>query len=451
MKAYTYLILIFLGCLNLSCEKFLDVKPDKQLAVPSDKLSNLKLLLDHTDIMNLQYPNMGEAASDNVYIHDSMWQAVYQVLATSCNSYLWNEEVFNDSDRNDWSVSYAVVFQANLALEGTTIIKKEAANEAEWNQVRGSALFFRAYAFYALLQEFAKPFDVASAEQDPGIVIKLITDINEKSKRASVQQSYQQVLSDLEEAAILLPVKTTFKTEPSRPAAFAMLARTFLTMREYGKALEFAEKAMQLYPTLLDYKSLDAAEPYPLHKYNEEVIFHATIMLDRALAYPYGRIDEKLYKEYAENDLRKSLFFTNHGPDHIQYRGSYDGSYTPFGGIANDEVYLIAAECLARTGNREQALNKLNQLMSNRWDGTFTPFTAATDQEALRIILQERRKELLLRNLRWGDLNRLNAEPAFQKTIEKVSMGKSYLLTPANKFVFPIPLNVIEASGMVQN
>lgn len=451
MKTHHYIILLFLGCMSLSCEKFLELKPDKKLALPSDKLSNLKLLLDDTYTMNQQYPSMGEVASDNVYIHDSMWESVYQASATAGNSYLWNPNVFNDQQSNDWSSSYAAVFIANLALEGTGVIAMNAANEKEWNQVKGSALFFRSYAFYALLQEFAKPYHVASSSNDPGIVLKLNTDINERSQRASVKQSYDQVVSDLEQAALLLPVESVYKTEPSRPAAYAMLARTYLTMSEYGKALEYAQKSLEIYPHLLDFNNIVRSAPYPIPRYNKEVIFHATTLTDRAHVYPYGRIDAKLYAQYADNDLRKTLFFENHGPDEIAYRGSYDGSYSPFGGIANDEVYLIAAECLARTGRKEQAMEMLNQLLATRWEGTFTPLTAATAQDALKIILDERRKELLLRNLRWSDLNRLNAEPAFRKTIEKVSMGKSYLLTPEKRYLFSIPQNVIDASGMAQN
>jgi hypothetical protein len=96
-------------------------------------------------------------------------------------------------------------------------------------------------------------------------------------------------------------------------------------------------------------------------------------------------------------------------------------------------------------------MDLLNQLLAKRCDNTFRPLTAATPEEALKIILDERRKELLLRNLHWGDLNRLNAEPAFQKTIEKVSMDQTYRLTLQDRYVFPIPLNVIEASGIAQN
>ena len=451
LKPFHYLLVFLLICMSTSCEKFLDIKPDKKLAVPSDKLSNLKLLLDDTFTMNQQYPSMGEVASDNVYIHDSMWESVYQASATAGNSYLWNTDVFNDSESNDWSASYAAVFNANLALEGTAIIQKNAANEAEWNQVKGSALFFRAYAFYALLQEFAKPYQAATAAQDPGIVLKLNTDINERSRRASLEQCYDQLVRDLEQAAALLPVNTAFKTEPSRPAAYAMLARTLLTMSEYSKALEYAEKSIQLYPTLMDFSTLDPSAPYPVPMYNQEVIFHATLMVDRAHVYPYGRIDGKLYDQYADNDLRKTLFFEKHGPDDIAYRGSYDGSYSPFGGIASDEVYLIAAECYVRTGNKDKGLDMLNTLLAKRWDNTFTPLSAGTDQQALEVVLTERRKELLLRNLRWTDLNRLNFEPAFQKTIEKVSLGKTYLLTPQKRYVFFIPQLVIDASGMAQN
>ncbi len=451
MKTKCYLFII-LSCLGISCEKFLDVKPDKKLAVPSDNLNNLKLLLDDTYTMSQQYPALGEAASDNIFIRDSQFDAVKQVSVTSVNAYLWQKDVFNDKPRNDWGLPYAVIFNTNLVLEGLDDIRPAVSQQEQWNFIKGSALFYRSFSFYMLLQEFARPYHVSTASQDPGIVLKLNSDINEVSKRSSVKQCYDQIIADLNEAVSLLPLNVKYKSDPSKPAAYALLARTLLSMGDYNLSLQNAEKALQLFPALIDYNTLNAAVTYPLVRYNEEVIFHASLLVDRALAYPYACADENLYNEYRADDLRKALFFRRNGPGDIQFRGSYVGSLTNFCGMASDELYLIGAECAARTANRPKAMDLLNKLASRRYKQPgFVAFQAASDQQALDLILAERRKELVFRNLRWGDINRLNLEARYRTTINKVSKGVTYSLTPEKGYVFPIPVNVIQASGMAQN
>ncbi|HEY0177744.1 MAG TPA: RagB/SusD family nutrient uptake outer membrane protein, partial [Pedobacter sp.] len=69
----------------------------------------------------------------------------------------------------------------------------------------------------------------------------------------------------------------------------------------------------------------------------------------------------------------------------------------------------------------------------------------------LRIVLQERRKELIMRGIRWMDIKRLNKEGA-NITLTRKLNGNVYTL-PANdlRFALPIPDDVIAFSGMKQN
>jgi len=133
------------------------------------------------------------------------------------------------------------------------------------------------------------------------------------------------------------------------------------------------------------------------------------------------------------------------------FKGSYS-VYSLFIGIATDEVYLMRAECNARLGNKDAALNDLNTLMVTRWStGTFIPFTAATSQDALNIILQERRKELIFRNLRWMDIKRLNKDGA-NITLTRIIGGQTYTLPPNdNRFALPLPADIVKMTGMPQN
>jgi hypothetical protein len=166
------------------------------------------------------------------------------------------------------------------------------------------------------------------------------------------------------------------------------------------------------------------------------------------------RVDPGLYQLYDNNDLRKSIFFKWNGTTgSYHFYGSYDGTINLFNGLATDEVYLVRAEAYARTGDKDKALDYLNTLLMNRWKTSmFTPLTAATDDEALALILEERRKELAFRGLRWPDLRRLNKDARFAVTLSRTMNEKSYTLTPADsKYTFQIPLEVIAKAGIAQN
>ena len=92
--------------------------------------------------------------------------------------------------------------------------------------------------------------------------------------------------------------------------------------------------------------------------------------------------------------------------------------------------------------------------MIKRWSNkvSFPQFAANDPDEALSLILQERRKELVYRNLRWTDLRRLNLEPKFAKSIKRTIKGTEYILEPNDgRYVFAIPDDEIKISGIEQN
>jgi hypothetical protein len=138
----------------------------------------------------------------------------------------------------------------------------------------------------------------------------------------------------------------------------------------------------------------------------------------------------------------------------VIFKGNYSGSGGVFSGLALDEVYLIRAECQARLGNIQLAMNDLNTLMRNRWNNKvpYPVFTAIDAKDALRQILTERRKELVYRNTRWSDLRRLNLENDFAVTLIRNVSNVVYTLAPnSTRYVFPIPEYEIAASGIEQN
>ncbi len=165
--------------------------------------------------------------------------------------------------------------------------------------------------------------------------------------------------------------------------------------------------------------------------------------------------DSVLYNSYNVNDLRKTVFFKAGSTSGTYFfRGQYSSSTYEFIGIAVDEMYLTRAECYARLGNTGAAMNDLNTLMIKRWKNTvpYPTFTATNADDALIQILTERRKELLVRGIRWTDLRRLNQDSRFAKTLTRVLNGVTYTLPPNDpRYTLLIPLDEIQLQGEPQN
>lgn len=439
-----------IGVVLLGCKKeFLDIKPDKTLVVPHT-LQDMQALLDNTTVMNSITPYLGECSSDDYYLTTTSWQSI--ASADAKNAYIWAKDVYQGNAMVlDWDDRYKEVFYCNVVLDGLDSLSAAEKSSSTFNVVKGSALFNRSWSFYLAAQIFCKAFS-PSASSDPGIPLRLTSDINEKSTRSTVQQTYSQIISDLKSAARLLPIDVSVKTRPSKAAAFGLLAKTFLLMGDYVSAKSYADSCLSLPQKLLDYNTLNPGSSFPFARFNDEVIFHSKIGGVGNFSTSRLIIDTSLYIAYDSNDLRKSLFFKLNAANET-FRGSYDGSSSLFSGIATDEVYLIRAECNVRLGVLDAAASDLNVVLSHRFkSGTYVPYTFADSDSALSTILAERRKELIFRGVRWQDLRRFNLDPKLAKTLTRNVNGQTYTLTPNSPdYVFAIPDNVIGLTGMPQN
>lgn len=432
-------------CLLSSCTKdFLDKKPDKSLLVPTDA-ADFQAILDNYNIMNVM-PGLGTIASDHYYLPGNV---VKSLLPVQQNSYLWKDDIFEGQTATDWNTPYKQVFYANVVLDGLAGKGNDGNNDNSINNLKGSALFYRSLAFYNLSQIFAAPYVETTAANLPGIPIRLSSDVNVKVGRGTLKGTYQQIVGDLISALALLPVKASFKNRPTKAACVALLARVYLCMGDYKNAGEMADKCLSLTNELYQFGDLDPNAdfpfPVPLPNDNKEVLFYQGFV-------PYsffsrGRIlvDSNVYRSYAATDLRKPMFFYEIGTTGVIYSG--------FNGISIDEQYLIKAETAARSGDVVTGITTLNALLQTRYEkGTYKAIVANDRDAALKVILEERRKELIGRDIRWTDLRRLNTDEATATTLKRVVDGVTYLLPPNDKkYVFPIPPDEIQRSGIEQN
>lgn len=468
MKFNTLLIRIWLVALLIFgslCGKestdWYDVKTDQSLSVPST-LKDFQALLDNANVMNGGSVGLGEVSSDDHFLSNTY---TVSLSGNERNAYTWSNTL-PYTRVTDWlggsSVSpgvYNTIYYCNLILEGLPKLETQLdpTDGVTIRHIMGQALFQRARCFYEVSQVWAPPYHSTTIESGLGIPLRLESDVNSISRRSTVKQTYDQVIGDLLYAKDFLPVIPQYKTRASKPAAFALLARAYLSMEEYTLAGKYADSCLQLYSELLDYNTRSTTASMPFEIFNPEVIFHARMTTAYAMTVAsLVLIDSNLYKLYDDDDLRRHVFFTESvRAGGLGFKGSYSGVTTAlFSGLATDEVHLIRAECFARAGKLLPALQDLNDLLRKRWRNTipYVNVTANNTEEALAKILLERRKELLLRGLRWSDLRRLNRDDRFKITIERNISGMVYTLEPNSyKYTLPLPADVIMMSGMPQN
>lgn len=450
----TFLLLLvaaFISQQGCNKKEFLEKIPDSELLIPTT-LEDCRRLLDNERVMS-ETPVLGELSADNFYLPVSFWQ---NLNTKERNGYTWSKDVYNGEGAiGDWDKPYQQVFYANVVREALLEFP-EGDRNSEWHDLYGSALFIRAYAFYNLAQVFAPPFDPNISNDDNlrGIPLRTESDIANPVSRATVKATYEQILDDLDTAVKHLPpqLPSNFRNRPSRPAAYALLARVCLSKRSYDQALLYADSSLSLYNTLMSYSAPGAS---PFSKTNAEVLYQSRLLSTtsvlKSVVVSSCLVDTGLYRSYNTNDLRKTLYFSVNAMGAIP-RISYTGSIFLFSGLATDEVYLIKAECLARSGRFNEGMEVLNTLLQKRWGNVpYVPLTADNKEDALNLILTERRKELVFRGLRWTDLRRFNKEGRII-TLKRNLSGTIHELPPNHiNYVLPIPDDAMAGTNMIQN
>lgn len=432
-----------------SCKKFLNEKSQKEQFIPST-FKDFQAILDNQVMYNSD-PGMLHVLSDDYYITTTSWQRLSQDLALN---YISSPDAV-PYDKS-WNSPYMnPIYYSNVVLDH--LLDSALPIDDIHNQIKGTALFYRANSFFNIAQVFTKPYDQITLSE-LGIVLRSTSDINVPSKRASIEETYNKIVLDLKESAELLPIHTELQTRPTKTAAYSILARVYLIMRKYDEALHYAELALQTHNALLDFNTLVAG--VPIQSFNPEVIFHSTTDFPPSLlSISIAKIDPNLLGSYDTNDLRRSIYFrpnTGANVGTFGFRGSFSGSIqspgSGFSGTTTGEMLLIRAECYARIGNKAKAIDDLNLLLAKRMNkNNWSPIDFTSVDDPLALVLSERRKELVFRGLRYMDLKRLNMEGA-NITLKRTINGIEYALPPNdNRWVGLIPYDVISRSGIQQN
>lgn len=303
----------------------------------------------------------------------------------------------------------------------------------------------RADAYLMLVNQYAPQYRKETAATTPGVPLITTQSTTQTVKRASVQAVYDQIIADLNAALPNLPATQEFTTLPTKGAAYAELARAYLLMGEYKSAYDNAVLALKENDKVVDLNNgqypqlISAPEIYLYKKPAQSNATYGCTML---------RLSNEIVTLLGEKDLR---FTTWVKPVATAASAiADDGGYMYYQDIALGgrnvgpsvpEMMLIKAEYFARSNNAAEAMKCVNALRKYRFaPADYVDLTAATADEALKVVIDERHREFFCKNLRFYDQRRLANDARFARNYERTWDGETIkAVADGRGYVVPIP------------
>lgn len=453
-KIINALFLVLPSMLVVSCSKdFLNVVPlGKRVAQTVD---------DYDLLMNSPkfyfYPNGGgwpELAimGDEVAAEKTLLPTLtpYTFYAFQWKDTLWKQTDPISADLNEELPNLytcnKVIAEVSGASGGSDSLKARLKAEAQ---------AVRAWLNMQLINFYAKPYNPATAGSDPGFPIITAADINQSGyQRNSVQEVYDIIVKDLEEAIPHLPVAPVAKTRMSRAGAEALLARALIYMGKYSDALGQLNAAIgdvtaagvsRLYDYNVEFAPGGAFVPSspflpyntPGNNYNDltEAVWSveyyngpSTSGISISGSAPMGAggnfgndgivITPGVAALYGASDQRLKLYSAKNANGQPNPGGRLRKSGVTYSrcGVQLPDVYLMRAECEARLNQPMQAKADLEVIRMRRMpatDATVPADTLASQKDLVKFVLSERIREFAAEGYRWWDMRRLSVDPMF--------------------------------------
>ncbi|MGI6232695.1 MAG: RagB/SusD family nutrient uptake outer membrane protein [Prevotella sp.] len=459
-KIQLYTAALFLSLLSVSCNDYLDTTPSKGENEELHSKEQVEALFNNSDLINTPVA-LAVAESDDQGMSTDIYDQLGYLENGMMNGLSFNitdveEEIYGDPV---WEREYNKIFTANLVIN--KIDDVEDATDEERSEYLAQAHFVRAVALWNLVQTYCMPYSSQTAD---GLGLPLMQENSweEDATRATLQETYDFILSDLRAARQSPRTDVTDRWWVSQPAVDAMLARFFLFTCQYDSAETYAEQALEsTQATLEDYNEYEktvSSVMNPLTGESEEIDYAQTYQYspNELMNYP-----ENYYSQYfqvqsgyylipsddlmalydQDNDLRYDQFFTKKdlwnlyvsgiGDDimYLKFIDSYGESMLQSGPTV-PEMLLTAAEAKARQGDISGAMETVNKLRAARMrsGSDSVSLEASTQQEAIEAILDERHREMPF-VMRWWDIRRL----AFnESTFDDVTVNHTFYGVESN-------------------
>ncbi|MEC5147005.1 RagB/SusD family nutrient uptake outer membrane protein [Chitinophaga sp. 212800010-3] len=485
-----------------SCNNYLDAPPSKTSSLVVTTTAQLSALLNNYSTFYQEGNRTAIYSTDDADLPVELFNARPSTFSMAQVEFtLWDIDNLPDDGRESfWSGEYKKIFNANMAL---AYADKVSGTSDEKDIIKADAHFIRAYSYWVLANTYCLPYTAAN-KQAAGLPLKLTTDFTEPVARQPLEKVYAQIEADLAEAlkttVTLVQNGVPHHWRASKAGVNGFAARYYLNRNNYTEALKYANAALAEYSQLVDYNTamkygrdgsitINPGTPqaqtvtikYPYTHNNQtdmtDMIGWKEFLYFRMLNheswwYIPSRALLNLYDQ--DHDLR----YTYHMVQNYSYdRGLIKPAYSYPGyvfffkdripsGPTVAEMLLIKAECLARTGDVAGSMTAVNTLRAARMKpGSWVNLTAADKNEAVKLILQERRREMPF-SQRWFDIRRFNnnEDPSDDVVLSRTfyPYNNAQVLTtqptkvytlPANslRFAAPIPrTEIISSNGIIE-
>lgn len=486
MKQFKYIIIVaFLGIMGFSsCSGFLDMQPSNSgnastaIATPADAkvvINGIMRAMSSSNYYGRNFLMYGDAKGGDL--------TIYSAGRGLDALYSFNHSATSGSYSGFWETGYYCIMQINNLL--ANIERLEGEGTTGFSFYKGQALTLRALVYFDMVRLYGLPYNYDKTSYGvPNITATLSADA--QPTRATVEENYTQILSDLSAGMPLLAEDKSLQNGYiGYYANIALQARVKLYMEDYDGALAAAEEIINDHK----YKLYEPSEWVASwsKQYGSESIFELGIDTESdlgtsSLAFYLMRYGQKsgaqgwfLASDYYLNRLGEDVADVRWGvmdndeywvDNKIERKGAcykYSGS-TDFAGdgketytavnikiIRLSEIYLIAAEAAlhATTPDKGLAVTYLNEIRKRALN--LAPATVATISDDM--ILDERSKELFCEGQRFFDMIRMNKTIEFNDDFQGVPVSKrdKTIDRTFGKIVLPISQSEINANPALKD
>jgi starch-binding outer membrane protein, SusD/RagB family len=454
MKKHAYLTLFVFGL--ASCE-VLDQKPELQIA-------------DEQAITNRSGADAALAGMYNQLqeVYQGRLQRLSDVssdVAQSVGTWDFYREMDTYSVSPDntelldiWTFAYRGVNIANNVITGVPQIND--IPQATKDAIVGQAHFVRGLLFFELVRIWGGVPNVVGTGGIP--IPKEPSRAASSPARASLQETYAQIESDLQKAEQLLP--TTLGSDAldrgraTKLTAKALMSRLYMYTRTWAKTEQFATEVLadarfKLNPNYNDiFEGKNTSEGILELQYNSSD--QSSVRFWYAPCTIGGRgelaVHDGFYNELIDSKDNRGRLFAR---DNVA-RVWYPTKYIKGGNIDNTHVLRVAemhlnrAEARAQTNNVAGALADLNAVRAR---AGLAAIAATTPAAVLLAIEEERRREFAFEGHRWFDLVRTGRALTVLAAVGRTnSPGAPASLKDSFRQIMPIPTQERNANANVQ-
>lgn len=478
----------------VSCERdYLATDPTDSVSEQTAyaNVANISTVINgmHRNMHLRQNSSQGQNGATGIMIYMDVMGEDLIFPATGPNWYISTIRWLDNANANSGNLFYPYdFFYEQIKMANGIIINAPAAagDATEKDRLVGEAYAFRAYSYFMLTQIYGKRYVPGTSNTQLGVPLRLDANF-EPIPRATVEENYAQINSDLQQALTLLTGKSrTNKSHFNANVVKGLMARVALTTGKYADAARYANEARQGFALMNNttykagfnnyavtewmwgYKPIAATSDYfgnfmayMSRNYNSSQIRQAPKVVNKLLFDKFASTDVRTQVidptgAHASLNLPSTYSkvpYTSQKYLSVNAEGAVDNNTSlgdiPFMRAA--EMYLIEAEALAR--NNQEAASKVvfTQLEQNRNPAYVT--TASTGQAYINEILNSRRLELWGEGFRFLDLKRLNQPLDRTGTNISAVVTNNLVTVPANdpRWTWLIPQSEIDASnGLVE-